>query len=65
VSVFGAVLCQDALRTNIYTFVAMSEVQTGQYGLTCKPFAKAFVAMRVTVPVQLRYAQLLNMVNGR
>jgi len=43
----------------------MSEVQTGLYGFTCKPLAKAFVAMRVTVPVQLRYGQLLNMVNDR
>lgn len=64
-SVFGAVLCQDALRMNVDTFVAVSEVQTGLYGLTCKPFAKAFVAMRVTVPLQLRYGQLLYMVNGR
>jgi len=65
VRVFGAVLCQDALRTHVYDFVAKSEMQTGLYGLTCKPFAKAFVAMRVMVPVQLRCGQLLNVVNGR
>ena len=64
-SVFGAVLGQDALRMHLYDFAGLNEVQTGVHGLTCKPFAKAFVAMRVMVPVQLRCGQLLNKVNGR